>query len=58
MAGCPENCKECTDDGTTTRCKYDECEAGYVYKVADGTCNRQLPTDRALHYIITLENYL
>ena len=38
---CPENCYACTDSGTATRCIYDRCKAGYVYKVADGTCNRQ-----------------
>jgi len=41
VAECPENCWNCTDTGSSTRCKYDKCKSGYVYKVADGTCHRQ-----------------
>ena len=40
-AECPENCWNCTDNGSATRCKSDRCKYGYVYKVADGTCNRE-----------------
>ena len=48
-AACPDHCQECErDDGGSIRCKYDECELSYVYRVADGTCQRQSPSHIAL----------
>lgn len=49
---CPENCYACTDSGTATRCIYNRCKPGYVYKVADGTCNCQFANDDVNFLII------
>jgi len=35
---CPPNCRSCEDTESGTRCKV--CEAGYMYKSDDGTCQR------------------
>jgi len=43
VSECPNYCDECeyvTESGRT-HCKYNKCKPGFIFKVADGTCNRQ-----------------
>lgn len=38
LSECPDRCTKCSDDGTATKCLWQNCQSGSTWKGDDGTC--------------------